>query len=180
MNIFYIHPDPHIAAQQVVDSHCVKMILESAQLLSTAHRLCDGQEYVGKSKSGRNARRWRLPDNRESVLYSATHMNHPSSVWARKSSNNYAWLYEHFVGLMKEYTYRYGKQHKCELTDIGDMLKSPPSNIDSIPFVAPPCAMDDIYKMGNDAVESYRKYYREGKSHLHKYTKRDMPEWLVT
>ena len=44
MNIFYLHPDPTIAAQMMCDKHVLKMVLETAQLLSTAHRELDGDE----------------------------------------------------------------------------------------------------------------------------------------
>ena len=113
MNIFFIDPNPTQAAEWMVDKHVVKMILESAQLLSTAHRILDGVEYQGQSQSGRKARRWKLLDQRENVLYSATHINHPSAVWCRASVENYNWLVDHFYALMGEYTYRYNKQHKC-------------------------------------------------------------------
>ena len=83
MNIFYISEDPVQAAQWMVDKHVVKMILESAQLLSTAHRLLDGREIEGKTKTGRKARRWILDDSREPIVYQATHINHPSD---RKST----------------------------------------------------------------------------------------------
>ena len=46
MNIFYLDRDPVIAAQMMCDKHVVKMILESAQMLSTAHRVLDGDEYA--------------------------------------------------------------------------------------------------------------------------------------
>ena len=80
MNIFYIDKDPVQAAEWMVDKHVVKMILESAQLLCTAHRFLDGTEYVDAT-SGRRIKRWMLSDARESVLYSATHINHPSAIW---------------------------------------------------------------------------------------------------
>ena len=48
MNIFYLDRDPVIAAQMMCDKHVVKMILESAQMLSTAHRVLDGDEYADK------------------------------------------------------------------------------------------------------------------------------------
>ena len=68
LNIFYISDDPTQAAQWMVDKHVVKMILESAQLLSTAHRLLDGRVTAGKSKLGRNVKRYILDDGREPVL----------------------------------------------------------------------------------------------------------------
>ena len=39
MNIFYLHKDPVKAAQVQYDKHVVKMILESAQMLCTAHHV---------------------------------------------------------------------------------------------------------------------------------------------
>jgi len=174
MNIFFVSNDPVVAAQSMVDRHVIKMVLESAQLLSTAHRVLDGQQYIDAS-SGRKIKRWRLLDERESVLYSATHIHHPSAVWTRQSNNNYNWLYCHFIALMDEYTYRYGKIHKCH--NMLSYLKTPPSNIPINFFTPPPPAMPDQYKV-SDSVQSYRNYYIDGKKHLHKYTKRAPPTWL--
>jgi hypothetical protein len=176
MNIFYLHHDPHIAATMAVDSHVIKMILESAQLLSTAHRLLDGTEYIGKSASGRKAKRWKLSDNLDSMIYQATHINHPSAVWCRQSSANYQWLYWHFVGLIDEYHYRYGKVHKCDA--MKSALTDLPKNIKHGPFTQPTPAMDAKYIVSKDSIENYRNYYINGKSHLHKYTNRQAPEWL--
>ena len=39
MNIFFLHFDPKTCAQMHVDKHVVKMILESVQLLCSAHHL---------------------------------------------------------------------------------------------------------------------------------------------
>ena len=105
MNIFYLHQDPKVCAQWAVDSHCVKMILESAQLLSTAHRVLDGVQYIDTS-SGRKIKRWKLDDDREGILYSATHVNHPCAVWARESNNKYGWLWIYLYEHCKEYTRR--------------------------------------------------------------------------
>lgn len=178
MNIFYIETDPYKAAQSMVDRHVVKMVLETSQLLSTAHRLLDGEEYVGQSKTGRKAKRWRLPDEREDVLYSATHINHPSAVWCRQTNNNYTWLYCHFEGLLNEYTYRYGKTHKCANPNFAAALSQVPNNIPVGPLTPVTPAMLDEYKVGVDSLASYRNYYKVGKTHLHKYTKREMPEWM--
>ena len=180
MNIFAVDPDPFVAAQCLVDKHCIKMILETAQLLSTAHRLLDGVEYVGQSASGRKARRWRLPDDRDTILYSATHINHPSAVWCRQSNNNYNWLYCHFIGLLKEYNYRYGKTHKCRDMASGIFgLAIPPKNIPIGPLTPVTPAMAEEYLVGKDSLASYRNYYRHGKTHLHAWTKRQPPEWLA-
>jgi hypothetical protein len=177
MNIFAVDDNPKISAQSLVDKHVVKMILETAQLLSTAHRILDGEEYIGQSKSGRKAKRWRLPDDRENILYSATHINHPSAVWCRLTNNNYNWLVCHFIGLIDEYTYRYGKNHKCSDKDFVAALYFLPDNIPVGHLTPVTPAMPDEYKVAC-SVQSYRKYYKNGKAHLHKYTKREMPEWL--
>lgn len=178
MNIFYIDTDPYKCAEYMVDKHVVKMILETAQLLSTAHRVLDGTEYVGASKSGRKAKRWLLPDDRESVLYSATHINHPSAVWCRESNNNYNWLYCHFTALLDEYTYRYGKIHKCADPIFCDALVRVPTNGNIGYFTSPTPAMAKEYLCGS-SLESYRNYYRLGKTHLHKWTRRPKPEWMI-
>ena len=41
MNIFFLDTDPKTSASYHCDKHVVKMIIESAQLLSTAHRELD-------------------------------------------------------------------------------------------------------------------------------------------
>ena len=175
MNIFYVDHNPVTAAQSLVDSHVVKMILESAQLLSTAHRVLDGVEYIGTSASGRKAKRWRLPDVRENFMYSATHINHPSAVWCRQSNDNYMWLFAHFMGLLNEYTYRYEKNHKCE--SLAQFLGKMPTNITVKPFTDPTPAMPEEY-ICQTSLESYRTYYRLAKVHLHKWKNRQRPEWM--
>ena len=179
MNIFYIHTDPKMCAEWSVDSHCVKMILEAAQLLSTAHRLIDGVEYTDKTKTGRNVKRWRLSDAREPVLYSATHINHPSAVWARQSSHAYAFLWCYLYEHCKEYTYRYGKVHKVESSGLLKALVSPPNNIPINYKTQPPSAMDPKYIISEDAVVNYRNYYKVGKAHLHKWKNRQPPAWIM-
>ena len=60
MNIFYLNKDPRIAAELHVDKHVVKMIVEYAQLLSTAKRMIDGTKYEARSKTNRKVQRYRL------------------------------------------------------------------------------------------------------------------------
>lgn len=45
MNIFYLERDPKIAAEFHCDKHVVKMIVESAQMLSSAHWMTDFFKY---------------------------------------------------------------------------------------------------------------------------------------
>jgi hypothetical protein len=115
MNIFVLDESPIVSAQEQCDKHVVKMIVESAQMLSTAHRMLDGEQERRRSKSGKTmSKYWKLPDEREGLLYKAVHMGHPCTVWSMESRANYVWHYIHFVALCDEYQYRYGKKH---LTD---------------------------------------------------------------
>jgi hypothetical protein len=159
------------------------MILEYAQLLSTAHRLLDGTPTVGLSKAGRKQTRYILPDSRDSVLYSATHNNHPSAVWVRESSSNYMWLAELLEECCKEYTYRYGKTHKVESSGLMQTLKNNfPKNIANKPFTGPTPAMPDECKVPGNALQSYHNYYAMNKQHLWswsgKINSRNRPQWL--
>ena len=177
MNIFYIDKDPVQAAQWMVDKHVVKMILESAQLLSTAHRIHDGVQTEGIRKTGRNAKRWILSDSREPVIYQATHINHPSAVWCRQSVENYNWLADHLHALLQEYTYRYNKKHKVE-GDLSYMLMSPPKNLQAWDMTPMPSAMADEYKISDDPIVNYRNYYKVGKARMHSWKNRQPPEWI--
>ena len=143
MNIFYLHPDPEIAAQKQYNKHIVKMILESAQLLCSAHHML-GSEI--------------------DVPYKLTHKNHPSAVWARQSYQNYAWLYFHMLALGKEYTKRYGKKH-LTITKCEDILSQTPGPIFNTGLTDMPQCMPDEYKVDNDSVAAYRNYYIAEKSH---------------
>lgn len=176
MNIFYLHEDAKTCAQQHVDKHCVKMILEYAQLLSTAHRVLDGTLIVGVGKTGRKQTKHVLSDERDSLLYKATHLNHPSAKWARHTKENYLWLYKLFLELCDEYTYRYGKVH---LTDekLRQLLKNPPKNIPQGEFTPPWRAMPDDYKV-DDTMQSYRNYYLGAKSNMFSWKGREVPDWV--
>lgn len=176
MNIFYLDHNRVKCAQMHNDKHCVKMILEYAQLLSTAHRVLDGHECTILSPSGRKKKVWQLSDGRDSVLYTATHINHPSAIWVRKSDINYDWLFGMFQALMDEYTYRYGKVHACARLEVH--LGKLPKNIPSVPFTEPTPAMPDEVKVVGDSIASYRNYYKQNKSHLANWKKRPVPTWF--
>lgn len=176
MNIFFLDHDVKKCAEYHVDRHCVKMILEYAQLLSTAHRVLDGKEIVCLSPSGRKQKQWKLPDQRDALLYKATHLNHPSAKWTRHSSDNYRWLYRLFRELCAEYTYRYGKVHLSD-EKLGKLLKNPPKNIPRGEFSPPWRAMPDDYKV-DSTLESYRNYYRGAKSNMFSWKKRETPDWI--
>ncbi len=87
MNIFYFDRSPIVSAQAQPDKMLVKMPLETAQMLCTAHRELDGDEYAD-----------------EVGLYKRAYWNHPCTIWASHTDANYYWLFEHFLALGKEYT----------------------------------------------------------------------------
>ena len=176
MNIFYLDHDVTKCAEMHNDKHVVKMILEYAQLLSTAHRVLDGVQFTGVSKTGRKQTRYVLSGSRESVLYSATHINHPSAIWVRQSDKNYSWLFDMFQALLEEYTYRYGKTHACDR--LVWALEVRPNNIPRGNFTEPTPAMPDEVKIAGDSIKSYRNYYINHKMHLASWKKRQVPEWF--
>jgi hypothetical protein len=185
MNIFYLDKNPRKCAEMHVDKHCVKMILEYAQLLSTAHRFLDGHPVVSTSPtSGRRRTTYVLDDINNDLYYSATHINHPSAVWVRQSSANYMWLAELLEECCKEYTYRYGKIHKVESMGLMQALKNNfPKNIPDKPFTEPTPAMPDHCKVEYDSIASYRTYYVMEKQRMWswkgKINSRKMPDWVM-
>ena len=154
MNIFVLSNDPIQAAKWHCDRHVVKMILETAQLLSGVFHL---QALYAP--------------------YRLTHKNHPSAIWCRSSAANFAWTLVLGKALCKEYTERYGKIHKSE-----EVLQQIEQNwhklsfpqIEMTPFAL---AMPEQYKQA-DAVEAYHYYYRYDKQHLHQW-KQNKPDWIV-
>ena len=142
MNIFYLSTDPQKAAKYMYNKHVVKMILESAQLLCTAHIISDG------------------PD--ANVPYKVTHKNHPSAIWARESTSNYKWLYDHMMALGEEYTRRYGKKHLTTLKCSGVLSKAP-ANVTKTELTPMPQCMPDQYKVPGNSVEAYWNYYEAEK-----------------
>ena len=180
MNIFYLHNNPEECAKLHNNKHVVKMILEYAQLLSTAHRFLDGIQIVGLSKSGRKQTRYELSDTRDGILYRSTHINHPSAIWVRKSPENYLWLANMLIALCEEYTYRYSKTHKVERDGLCYvLLKNIPKNIGNEGWSEPTPAMPDEFKVPGDSIQAYINYYVGAKKHLANWKKRTIPSWYV-
>ena len=176
MNVFHLSENPVEAARMHLDKHVVKMIIEYAQLMSTAHRVLDGEEYYDKTAIGRRIKRWRHPNsNLENTLYKASHVNHPSGVWTRKTSANYLYLHQMWEELCKEYTYRYGKKHLTE-SKLSGILSHIPENIPNGGLTEFAQAMPEYCKR-IDPVEAYRFYYINEKKRFANWTNRAMPDW---
>lgn len=155
MNIFFLDYDVTKCAQDHCDKHCVKMILETAQLLCGVHHL--------------------TPQVTPQVPYKLAHKNHPCSIWVRTSLSNYLYLCELGIELCKEYTSRYGKKHKSEEVIMWCVDNKP--NISDLGFTSPPKAMPDEYKV-SDVVQSYRNYYMGEKLKFAKWKNGHYPSWI--
>ena len=178
MNIFYLHEDPVQNAKWHIDKHIVKMPIEYAQLMSTAHRLLDGEMYLGKTAIGRNIKRWKLHDEREDILYKASHINHPSAIWVRESIENYFEMYKLYMAVLAEFTNRYGKVHGSSKPSIA--LIRPPSNIPMVKGTQLPQCMPEICKVKNNPILAYRNYYIVEKNSFASWKNREIPEWFQT
>lgn len=154
MNIFVLDTDTEKASAYHCDRHCVKMPLETAQMLCTTHHL-----------TGSDA------------PYKATHIKHPCNLWLMQSIDNYNWLCELGLSLCAEYTFRYERIHKCEA--IIQWCKENKPNVPQLGITPFALAMPDECKIG-DAVNSYRNYYLTHKRHLWNWKKRATPEWLTS
>ena len=161
MNVFYLDHDPQTCARYHNNKHCVKMILEYAQMLSTAHRVLDDDVH---------------PD-----LYKIAHKNHPSTIWTRSSKQHYDWLFRLFRMVSAEYTLRYSngefKVHKS-WDKLGKILETAPKNIEDNGWIDPPQCMPDHCKDDN-VVKAYRNYYIKEKSKFAEWKYSSVPSWFT-
>ena len=156
MNIFHLDKNPQLCAKWLCDKHCVKMVLETAQMLSTAY-----QRHYG------------LKDD----LYKPAYPKHPMTIWVGNSGANFYFTMKLFDALLDEYTYRYNKFHKSSKINLllnSKYLKWHDMRGD---FIIPPLCMPEEYKIG-DYVESYKKYYIGAKKYMAKYNYSESPHWI--
>ena len=152
MNIFTLDQSPIKSAELMLDKHVVKMPTESLQMLFTI------VDYLG------------LEAGWKPVM-----LNHPSTIWARETRQNFQWLREHTYALCREYTHRYGKRHKS--IDVINWCIINKPNIPDIGFTTPAMAMPDEFKV-DSVVESYRNYYMGAKISLASWKNREKPFWF--
>jgi hypothetical protein len=156
MNIFVLDKNPKLAAQQHNDKHCIKMILEHTQMLSTAIRVHSNDTVDG--------------------VYKKAHLNHPCSIWTRKSRSNFLWLCEMTEELFQEYTRRYGKQHKTY--PIFQLCRNHANLIPDGEMTEFAQAMPLEYK-NPDAVTAYRTYYIKDKKEFSTWKLGNTPNWWI-
>lgn len=186
MNIFYLDNDPAKAAKDLVDKHIVKMPLESAQMLSTVHRLLDGQTFEATTLHKKKVlhllpgETWNIDSNDQITIenqlcYKVAHAKHPSTVWTMQSHSNYKWHVELFSAMLKEFSARYGKIHSSQR--LLPFLSNLPKNIPIGDFTPPTPAMPEKYKTG-DSLQSYRRYYAGDKWRFAKWKHQEIPMWI--
>ena len=156
MNIFFLDKTPELSAKMLCDKHVPKMLLESAQMLSTALR-----------QNG----------YKDDYLYKSAHPNHPMTKWVGNTRDNFIWAFRNADEISREYYKRFGKKHKS--TRILDFITNNEmqNEIPDKSFTDPPQCMPDEYK-DNDYVTAYRNYYKGEKEYFAKWEKgRNQPEW---
>jgi hypothetical protein len=164
MNVFFISRDPAECARWHVDRHVVKMVVEYAQLLASAHRMLD-MDFIDPS------------------IYKLSHKNHPCAVWCRQTSGNYQWLFDLYKETALEYTHRYGKHHaswtKCQ-TALSVHPRALPIGAFTDP---PPCVGPELkarmVEENLDSLEINRIFYSTAKQHLHSWKQRSAPDWIT-
>lgn len=153
MNIFVLHRDPYVAASMMADKHVLKMVIETAQMLSAV-----------------------LAVNGQSAPYKPTHQHHPCTIWAGKSAHNYAWLWHHGRALCEEYTYRYGRIHKTQ-EHFDTTLRRVPY-LPRIGVTEFALAMPEQYRDPNPVI-AYRRYYLGDKARFCTWKERGEPLWFT-
>jgi hypothetical protein len=112
----------------------------------------------------------------EGVLYKASHINHPSAKWVRENAIQYQFMYDMFVALCDEYTFRYGKVHMTD-SKLREILNEIPRNMELGEWREPPQAMPDDVKT-ESSLEAYHKYYQVYKSRFAVWTDRPVPTFM--
>ena len=152
MNIFILHHNLTKNAQFHTNKHLVKMILEQTQIL------CNAYHYTTF-----------VPEN----CYKPYNLKHPATLWVVKSLQNWLWLKQSTLELLKEYEFRYHKPHKCKA--LLETLPNPPlPNTKRTPF-AQIVPSDLVTKQ---ALVAYRNYYLTHKQHTFAWKNRPVPPFV--
>lgn len=158
MNIFVTHPNPSVAVQHLDNSRVNKMIIETAQILSTVNSLT-GDDYVP---------------------YKPTHRTHPCTIWACKTSTNYNWLIDYFYALAHEYTHvrTEGKIHASTRLTFNrrDVLVSDNQTIKWVAVVPDALARYDAHT-AYQSVLAWKYAYEERIGRTVKFTGRPVPRF---
>lgn len=142
MQIFLTSPDMDTCARDLDDKRLNKIIVESAQIASTALWInnCDVAETMYANGH----------------CYLPTHEHHPLVVWASENIGHYYFVLRYGKALCKEYKYRFGKVHKTRAIISRLIVGMYSWDIDKNDMfcVMPNCTTN--HKYVNDIYEAYR------------------------
>lgn len=187
MNIFALSRCPEESAMQMLDKHVVKMPTETCQMLHTNLLY---MQYVHLHKTEPKLRELKkFHEALGSELMKPAMLNHPSTIWARQSRDNFKWLFRHGRRLCHEYTWRYNKVHGTQVRvedcwQYKDLINGHKFPLQELTPVS--IAMDDQYRIPNDmeisnwdhVIRSYRHYYLEGKWRFAEWRQNRRPDWF--
>lgn len=193
MNLFFLALSLTESVRDYCDAHCIKIILEAAQMLSTAYHLTG---YTQQPPS-------------YIQVYKQTHQNHPMSQWVRVDINNFNYTVNLALELCSEYSRRYSckrlkrcqrhyqcqdcpiKQHKCQ--PLLEWMRDHPAKCNQTPnykattrlalYQIPtgctpvPLCMPAKYQT-KGLILSYRLYYAGDKAKIAKWSRSNSPNWF--
>ena len=174
MNVFFLSRNTAECARWHTDQHVIKMVIEAAQLLSTAWHQLQPTALVFEPLS-----RCCLLNGKR--IFNETHRNHPMAIWTRQNAANYQYVWNYGLDLADEYFHRWGSRREqpyrhatqAILETLGDMPECLPDES----MTDPPLCMPDEFKVEGDPTLSYRRYYIGAKLTNANYTHRERPEW---
>lgn len=156
MNIFATDRSAKASALALDDRRLVKMVLETAQIMSAAlHR--HGVTFDGQ--------------------YRPTHVKHPCVLWAGDSRRNFGWLGEHGFWLHTDYTRRFGREHKSASVITSAVMAADDADWPAIALA--PFANCTTYK-DREVHEAYQQYMRDkwaADGDKARWTGRNAPAW---
>lgn len=171
MNIFVVNTDPIEAAVSLCDKHVPKMTVESVQMLVSALRRHGAQDQD-------------VPLTAKGTPHKGGYANHPSTVWAGETSENFDWLLTHAEALAQEFTFRFNKEHAC-LKQLDKIKKSagfvPKGSMSNVALCVGPNLQEKYgatHLPMHDAVSCYREFYVLDKAEFAAWDKgRNAPNW---
>lgn len=188
MNLFFLDPNPVVAASLYCDEHLGKIRLEAGQMLSTAYHFSKHIEIKSKDtglvyKTGKPIIHYFVQGNR---IYGKAFVNHRTTVWVRTAQGNWDWTLEHLKALQKIWVCA-----GCNGTDTEEIIASfnKTSSLLRLPagMTDVPLAMYDSVKSKykekepiSVAVQAYRDYmcakvFKNGERPT--WTINQQPEW---
>ena len=151
MNIFILDEDIKKSVSYHCDEHVNKMIIEAAQILCAVNHKHD------------------MP-----ARYKLTHKNHPCTIWAGSSIDNYLYVVDYASYLNEEAKRRYNHSRDHRSIEVISELEMPKLPDIGLTIFAK-CVADEFKSISN-VVEAYRQYYKTKTFATWKYSEK--PSWL--